>query len=112
MDTTKLYGEAYSQSKVSEAAFCRAYNEAVRYLLAKYGEKNVSDGSGASLFVKKAGEKTSLRCVYFGAVCAYISFSVTKDEAKKAEFMQCSDDAYCNVWRERIKGARVRGCRF
>ena len=111
MDTAKLYNELYIRIKISEAAFCRGYNEAVRYLIQKYSSRYVA-ADGDNIFISSVKDKSSVYDVYHAAVAAFIEYYVEKSNEKRAEFISLADDAYCTVWREKIRGRAIRGCRF
>jgi len=112
MDTKKLYNDAYIKTKISEASFCRAFNDAANYIASKYGRKYADGQSDASLCINKVGDESSLFEIYAPAVTAYISYISDKSDAHRADFITLCDRAYCNVWRERVKGKRIRGCSF
>lgn len=112
MDTKKLYNDAYIKTKISEAAFCRAFNDAARYIASKYGRKYTDGSNEDTLFIDKVGDTSSLYGVYESAISAFIIYTSDKTDYNKAEFISLCDMAYCNVWRGKIKGRQIRGCSF
>ena len=111
MDTRKMYNDAYAKTKIGEAAFRRAFNGAVRYLISRYGIKYVTDDE-EKLYINNAGDESSLYDAYFTAVQSYVETAGETDIEKYGSFTALSDIAYRTVWKEKSKGRRIRGCSF
>ncbi len=111
MDTKKLYNEVYLKTKMGEAAFRRAFNGAVRYIISRYGVKYTTDDT-ESVFIAETGDESSLFDEYLPAVQSYIEHLSGNVTEHYAELTQLFDLSYRTRWRETNKNRHIRGCAF
>lgn len=111
-DTTKLYNRVYSEGEISERDFVRVFNDCARYLLNKFGEEYVIESDGVSPTIERVGDASAIFDNYFGAIFAALMFKLTGEQTKREEFLVLSTEAYCSLWKEKIKNRRIRGRSF
>ena len=100
------------RTKISEADYCRAYNECACYISQKYGKKNVTTDPDGKISIDKVGDNSTLSDDFFYAVLSFIEYSKKGDSQSRIEFLSACDTAYKSIRKSIFKGARIRRSQF
>ena len=100
------------RTKISEADYCRAYNECACYISQKYGKKNVTTDPDGKISIDRVGDKSDLSDAFFYAVLSFIEYSKKGDSQSRIEFLSACDTAYKSIRKSIFKGARIRRSQF
>ena len=100
-----LFERVTRYAKTDTASFLDFYNDSVRWLATRYGEKYVMDegkrGVGEALSLD---ETSDVRDEYFTAMMDNIIFLINGSQDRYAMAQTAAEDAYTLVWRSKARG--------
>ena len=104
----KTYEYARTYYGCTQDEFLCGFNRAQQYLYARYGGEYVSPDGGGMRRVSSVEEELPVREEFVEPILDAIAADKTGDEKKMVDFVTKCDYCYRTLWRQKMRGRRIR----
>ena len=107
----KIFEKVNLRVPVGQRRFFHFLNEAVNELIARYGAEYVLETEYAGRGfrpIESLNDPLQLRAQFVNPVLYGILSAALPDDKAKAEELRLADEAYTSVWKDSMKGRRIK----